>query len=644
MQDPETLAKTASWPSIVEASLSRRLAVRVALTLMLIALWSLTHRYSGLGGDAKLYAVQALSRIHPFLTHDLFLQNSSQDRFTIFSPLYAWCIGLLGLQEAALLLTIVFKVWFLAAAWVFARILTNSYVGFLAVASLIVLNGAYGAYGVFHYAEDWVTARSLGEALAITALAFWASGLRFPGIAIAVVAMFVHPLIALPVVVLLLCLWTPPKIGLLSAAAGVVATLALAVASLWLPSVEHVFTIMDAGWLEVTQARSRFLFLQLWSIDDWCLNARPFVSLVASALVLSDPRLRRLCFAGLLVGATGLAVALIASLIGPLAILVQGQAWRWVWVTSFASVLLLAPTAMEAWRDERCGSLCAILLICAWTLPVPASLMCGALTTVLWSIRRYLTTRVALYLRWAALATSVAIIAWIIANSWMTVSSPAPESGLEAFPVTLVRDIFGLEILVALLVWLLAWKIRTSGSIIQLVTLCAALLATSLFVLPDAFRASARIFKSGAYEFSAWRRVIPLDSNVFVVPAPNSAAFAWFALERPSYLSIDQSSGVIFSRQTALEVRRRAEVVSPLWGTNWQVRTREHTRSNAAPSPYVRPLSRDTLVKVCRDPQLNFVVAKENVGFDPIPGTHAGIWKDWLLYDCTRINSGVPPV
>jgi hypothetical protein len=642
MQDPELRAKNATWPSVVETGLSRRTAATTALTLMLVALWSLTHRYSGLGGDAKLYAVQALSRIHPLLSHDLFLQNVSQDRYTIFSPFYAWCIDLFGLQDAALVLTIVFKIWFLAAAWAFARALTNSYVGFLAVASLIVLNGAYGAYDVFHYSEDWVTARSLGEALVITALAFYAHGLRVIGVAIAVGTLFVHPLVALPGVLVLLCLWAPPRMSLLGAAAGIFAILGVSLAALRLPSVEHVFSIMDADWLEVTQARSKFLFLQLWSIDDWRVNARPFVALTVGALVLNDPRFRRLTFAALLVGATGLVVALIASLIGPLAILVQGQAWRWVWVTSFTAVLLMAPTAIQAWRDEKCGPLCAILLVCAWTFPVLDGAMCAALSLMLWSVRRHITTEVARYLRWAAIALSTVILVWIIANSWTTASSSAPESGLESSTVILVRDFFGLDILVALLVWLLSSKIRTTRSLIGLSIVCAALLATSVFVLPDAFRASARIFGPSTREFSAWRRAVPLDGNVFVVPSPTSAAFAWFALERPNYLSLDQSSGVVFSRQTALEVRRRAEVVSPVWDTNWQVRTRLSTTRDAPSRPSVRPLSRHTLIEVCRDPQLNFVVAKENVGFDPIPGTHVGIWKDWILYDCRRVNSAAP--
>src|SRR3981189_1492301 len=89
--------------------------VNTCLVLLLVTLWPLTHRYKGLGGDAELYAVQALAKIHPNLAGDLFLQNNSQDRYTVFSPLYAWCIRWLGLRGAAMTLVIVLKIWFFAA-------------------------------------------------------------------------------------------------------------------------------------------------------------------------------------------------------------------------------------------------------------------------------------------------------------------------------------------------------------------------------------------------------------------------------------------------------------------------------------------------------------------------------------------------
>ena len=51
---------------------------------MLVVVWLLTHRYAGLAQDARIYAFQALSRINPTLGSDLYLHNTSQDRYTVF--------------------------------------------------------------------------------------------------------------------------------------------------------------------------------------------------------------------------------------------------------------------------------------------------------------------------------------------------------------------------------------------------------------------------------------------------------------------------------------------------------------------------------------------------------------------------------
>ncbi len=228
-------------------------------------------------------------------------------------------------EAPRLTLTIAFKVWFFAAAWLLARQLSNSTRAFLAVASLIITAGAYGAFGVFHYAEDWLTARSLAEALVITALACLV--LRFAILRLAdrmrsdvcapVDGSTGFAVVALPLVI------APTERHWRGG--GSLLALGIALAALQQPSIAHFFVIMDADWLEVVRERSQFLFLQLWRAADWSLNALPFLSLTLSALAIDDPRVRRLCTAAMLVGATGLAVALIASLVGPVSLLCKAK-------------------------------------------------------------------------------------------------------------------------------------------------------------------------------------------------------------------------------------------------------------------------------------------------------------------------------
>src|ERR1700722_3435183 len=115
--------------------------------LLLFSLWLLMRGYHGITGDGQIYAFQALARLHPQLTGDLYLQNTSQDQFTLFSPLYAWFIGLLGLENAARLLTLVFIVWLLIATWSFVRAVSDRDAAWLAVALLLIVAGDYGGSG-----------------------------------------------------------------------------------------------------------------------------------------------------------------------------------------------------------------------------------------------------------------------------------------------------------------------------------------------------------------------------------------------------------------------------------------------------------------------------------------------------------------
>src|SRR5579863_2827571 len=127
-----------------------------ALVLMLLAIWLSLHGYHGLAGDGQIYAFQAIARIYPSLATDLYLQNTSQDQFTIFSPVYAWFIGFMGLEHAARMLTLMFTVCFLIAAWAVGRVLANRAGAWLAVALLLIFDGSYGGSGVFQFADPFL--------------------------------------------------------------------------------------------------------------------------------------------------------------------------------------------------------------------------------------------------------------------------------------------------------------------------------------------------------------------------------------------------------------------------------------------------------------------------------------------------------
>jgi hypothetical protein len=613
----------------------------LSLALMPVTLWLLLHGYHGLTEDGQIYAFQALARLHPQLTADLYLQNTSQDQFTLFSPLYAWCIGLLGLENAARLLTLVFTAWFLAAAWSFARSVTGREGAWLAVAFLLIIAGDYGAAGVFRVLDPFLTARLPAEALIITALACHVQGVKRLGLLLALGALFIHPLVALPGLLLVVCLWVPVRVSVIGSIGCVFATLAIAVVAINLPTGSHMLSVMDTPWLDVVRERSQFLFLQLWSIHDWDINAQPFISLGFTAIAVTDDRIRKLCVAGALVGAAGLAVAIIGGLIGPVAILVQGQAWRWVWITVFIGAALTPLTALQVWRDRRAGPLCALLLVSGWTLPGIDGTVCISLASIFWLTRAQVSSHLTTHFRWVSAALGAAIVVWISMKFW--VMSPPTPSGRAPLDGMQIQDVFALRIPAVLLGVLVWWGTRAVWTR-WAPMLSTMLIALSICAFPAAFK-QPRTLAAAAdiHEFADWANVIPPTSAVLVAPPRDVGAFVWFTLDRPNYLTLNQSSGVVFSRTTALEVRRRSEVLLPLMDPDWKILTSIRATSASRRKKVVntRLLTAENLIQVCADLQLGFVISPEKVGFDPLRHEHAGAWKDWNLYDCRKVRSAL---
>jgi hypothetical protein len=619
----------------------------LSFVLMLAVLWLALHGYHGFTEDGQIYAFQAFAKLHPQLAADLYLKNTSQDQFTLFSPLYACFIELLGLNDAARLLTLVFTVWFLAAAWSFVRIVTTGReAAWLAAALLLTISGAFGSSGVFRILDPFLTARLPAEALIITALACHVRGMKRLGLLLALGALFIHPLMALPGVLMIAFLWVPARVGLTGAVGGLFATAAIAVVALHLPTDSHALIVMDAPWLDVVRERSQFLFLQLWSLHDWNTNVQPFISLGLTAVAVADDRIRKLCAAAALVGGAGLGVAFIAGLIGPIAILVQGQAWRWVWIAVFIGAGLVPITVLKVWRVEPCGPLCALLLVLGWTLPSTDGTACLLIALLFWLNRARISSRLTIYFRWAAVVLAGALMVWTLMRFPAVVSFLAPSPGRAPLSAARIGEIFTLEVAALLLGMTVWWGAQTSRKAWVPMLLSVMLAASSVLLFPAAF-AQSRTLAAAAdiREFADWKSIVPPASTILVTPPRDVGAFVWFTMARPNYLTLNQSSGVVFSRTTALEVRRRSNVLLPLMDPDWKILTGLRSRSIGArkSESTIRPLTSESLIEVCADPLLGFVISPENVGFAPLRHDYPGAWENWNLYDCRKVRSSQSP-
>ena len=277
-----------------------RFAVASAMTVLLAVIWCLNHRYLGFSHDAQVYAIQALAKVDTNLSGDLFFQHTSQDQYTIFSRIYAFFIRSFGLADAAVSLMVVFTVWFYVAGWALARNLFDRDKAWLAVVLPMVTIGYYGAFKVFHYSEEFLTARLPAEALVVTALACCAGGRRGWGLLIALFALFVHPLIALPGLLVIIGMWLPLNVTLWGAGFGCLSALALALFAVSYAPAGHLLKVMDPQWTAIVTERSEFLYPQMWLASDWFLNLRGLLCLAVIGTAVENERARRLCVVAIL--------------------------------------------------------------------------------------------------------------------------------------------------------------------------------------------------------------------------------------------------------------------------------------------------------------------------------------------------------
>ncbi len=238
-----------------------------------------------------------------------------------------------------------------------------------AVAFLLIIAGDFGGSGVFRILDPFLTARLPAEAMIITALACHFRGRKRFGLLLALGAILIHPLMALPGLLLLVCLWLPVRAGVMGAIGGIFATLAIALVAGYLPAASPALTVMDARVVGRGAGTLAVSILATLVDARLAINAQPFIYLGLTAIAVADQRMRKLCATAAMVGAAGLAVAFIAGLNRSGRATGAGSGWRWVWITVFIGAALVPITVRRVWRDDKCGPLCALLLVSAWTLP-----------------------------------------------------------------------------------------------------------------------------------------------------------------------------------------------------------------------------------------------------------------------------------
>ncbi len=517
------------------------------MLLLCVAAWMLSHSYLGLFHDAGLYTLQALARLNPpSLTQDVFLQLGSQDRFTVFSPLYAGAGRWLGIENAAAALTFVLQMTLMAAAWTLARAVMPARMALYGLAVFIAVPGDYGADRIFTCVEQFLTPRMAAEALALAGLAAALRTRIWLAVALFALAALLHPLMAAPGIVAVFCL-KPRAITLVG---GVAALLA---ATLMMP--DTVWGRFDQAWLTLVMDRSPYLFIKNWQLDDWARVAVAAATL-AAGVAASSERARTLCMAALAAMLGGIVLSFLAGDELHLVLFTQLQSWRWQWLGTVTAALLLPMMLSVYWRAGAGGRGTALLLASAWIFSSNVFALVAALAalgSLAWS--RRLKGSEARLVFWGACGMLAIAVVWRLASNLQFTDAHYLDLGLALWlrrAISFARDGTAAMALLAL-TWLLTRTSRRSG----LIVLGLAMMVGTIALLPPTWATwTHREFPpQRVAQLAAWREHIPAGSTVFW---PESPLDAWILLNRPSYLSVLQTSGLVFSRNTAVELQRRA--------------------------------------------------------------------------------------
>jgi len=234
---------------------------------------------------------------------------------------------------------------------------------------------------------------------------------------------------------------------------------------------------------------------------------------------------------------------------------------------------------------------------------------------------------------WGACGLLVIAIVWRIASNLEFTDSHYIEF---SFPLWLRRATSfthdgTLTVALLVLVWWLAEAKRGRPGLVLLAALGAAACVV-LFPTTSAQWTRREFPQRQVAQFAAWRERIPPGTDVFWLESPLAV---WMLLDRPSYLSVLQSAGVVFSREAALELKRRAlalsTIVPPDSFLNWD--------GQAASFGF----SVKQLQGLCQLAAFEFLVTRADLGVAPagfIPSESPPGSKGLRLYHCPLHPNG----
>jgi hypothetical protein len=619
----------------------RRQGVLSAMAVLwIVALYLLCRPYRGVRHDAMLYFGQSLlHQSSGWLQHDLFFLSNSQDRYSLFSTLFAPVLQALGLSSSEIVTLLALHVLLLFAVWRLTAGMATS-VRWIAMALVLVLPHFYAAGHRFGYGEPFLTARTLAEPFALLALSAVLCGRRVLAVLTLAVATLAHPLMAFPAGLIgwrLLCeddrRW------------NWAALLAIPVAALValhfgpLGALAHRY---DWQWLSIVRQEDDYVFVGTWQVQDWQEVAFDLALLWLGARDAAMP-LARLAGVSIRVTIVCLLVSLFGVDLGHNILFTQLQLWRVTWIAHLVAMASLAPLMTSLWTRNDKGRLAvALLLLAAIVISSTArtAWVVGALAiaSVLLSESSFEISRGFVRLGMAACVVAAVAISGVEASSYYDQIQMGAESGLMIGRVSAIPA--GLPAIMLTLALVGLWPLLrpTKTSVVTGAATGLVLLALGAWQW-DQRNDWAYYVEQHQGQPHPFQAAIPPNAQVYWA---GDLLASWALLGRPSYFTEAQVAGALYSRETSFAAMDRLKTVWPLMQS-----TACHALSPTGQS--------QVAMKDCEPPELaaadvchptsggpDFIVLAS-----PLKAPPMASWRfqptesaptDYLLYDCNKIH------
>ncbi|MBI1832826.1 MAG: hypothetical protein HYR84_15405, partial [Planctomycetes bacterium] len=622
------------------------------LFLLLLAMNAVARPCSATSHDARLYSLQAMNQAQDgVFADDVFLRYGSQDQFTLFAHVIGPLVGLVGVRPAFFGLYLVFNTLFIYSLFRLIRALVDD--SLIATISLFYLVTAplnYGGADIFTVHEQFFTPRLIGTTLTLFALERLLRHGFVSAFALLAAGALFHPLMVFGGMMIwagyVASTFLPLRVFFTIAIASLLGfTMVLSI-----PTVGAcLFGTLDDDWHRLIRVAVGYNYPDTWAVKDWTNVAVSFAVPTAACLSLypDDADRQRFFAIAILAGVVGLLTTVAASML-PYALLFQGQPYRVLWILRVVQVplafLLIARWSESESVLKQCASLALVGFFCVthyipielgiFAIMVPLSIFASRMNDESWwygGARGFVVAAIAWMLyRWCFFAAQRDVIArFFDLGEWVMFDLVGP-----AF------------LIVGLCVTACYWNAAPSLAGLRWTSALIALgIPLGLFAteVSPAFRQHhTRLGSDIAFVSDFIRDHHPADGRrPAVYCVCNRPDLLWIDGRTTSYFSIIQTAGVMFHRDTAMEIDRRAQVVAKFEMAQQRAEMlypdegKKVGMANLFKIDFDCPApTRDDLIRLCRDPGLDYVAIPHE-----FPGLHSASNGRIFVYECYKVRT-----